>query len=192
MSAAVPPVFLDRDGTLIVERHYLSDPEQVCLETGVIEGLSVLRRHGHDLIVLSNQSGIGRGMFAQSDAQRVNAKIAELLRGHGIDILAWYICPHAPEALCECRKPSAGMAIAAAGDWNLELAGSYVIGDKQADLELAQVIGATGILVTTGHGAATLAWASEHAVPAFDSMRGAAGYIVERERHGIPTLRQRR
>ncbi|MGA2189775.1 MAG: HAD-IIIA family hydrolase [Steroidobacteraceae bacterium] len=113
MSAAAPPVFLDRDGTLIVEQHYLSDPEQVRLETGVVDGLTALQQRGHALIVLSNQSGIGRGMFTESDVQRVNARVAEILRGCGIEILAWYICAHAPEAMCACRKPLAGMALAA-------------------------------------------------------------------------------
>lgn len=180
MSGAAPPVFLDRDGTLIVERHYLSDPDQVRLETGVVDGLTALQQRGHALIVLSNQSGIGRGMFTESDVQRVNARVAEMLRGCGIEILAWYICPHAPEAKCACRKPLAGMALAAACEWHLELAGSYVIGDKQADLELADAIGATGILVTTGQGAGARAWAGAHACPVFDSIRGAADYIVAR------------
>jgi len=141
MRVAAPPVFLDRDGTLIVEKNYLSDPEEVCLEKGVLEGLTTLKQCGHALIVLSNQSGIGRGMFKESDAHRVNARVADILRGYGIDVLAWYICPHAPEAMCTCRKPLAGMALTAASDWNLELSGSYVIGDKQVDLELAEAIG---------------------------------------------------
>lgn len=184
MSGAAPPVFLDRDGTLIVERHYLSDPEGVRLERGVVEGLTRLRQLGHALIVLSNQSGIGRGIFEASAAHRVNARIADRLREHGIEILAWYMCPHAPEAMCSCRKPSAGMALAAAREWSLELEGSYVIGDKHTDLELADSIGATGILVTTGHGAESVAWASRHSVPIFDSMRDAAEYIVGRNLDG--------
>jgi D-glycero-D-manno-heptose 1,7-bisphosphate phosphatase len=179
MPTAAPPVFLDRDGTLIVEKGYLSDPDGVRMEHGVVEGLAMLRRHGHPLIVLSNQSGIGRGMFNESDAQRVNARVADILRADGVEILAWYLCPHAPEAMCACRKPSAGMALAASRDWNLELPGSYVIGDKRADLELGDAIGGKGILVTTGHGRDAVDWARAHARPVFDSLRGAAEYIVE-------------
>jgi histidinol-phosphate phosphatase family protein len=178
VTASAPPVFLDRDGTLIVEKDYLSDPEEVQLEEGVVEGLTALKRGGHALVVLSNQSGIGRGMFKESDARGVNARVADILRGHGIDVLAWYICPHAPEVMCACRKPLAGMALAAARDWNLQLAGSYVIGDKQSDMELAEAIGATGILITTGHGADSVAWARAHARPVFDTIRSAAGYII--------------
>jgi len=179
---SVPPVFRDRDGTLIVERHYLGDPGQVSLEREVVAGLSMLRARGHALIVLSNQSGIGRGLLSEADAQRVNARIAELLRENGIDILAWYLCPHAPDVPCDCRKPSPGMALAAARDWNLDLAGSYVIGDKRADLELADAIGGTGILVTTGHGSDAVGWAKANARPVADSLLAAAQFIAARDR----------
>lgn len=179
---SAPPVFIDRDGTLIVENHYLRDPAQVCLEKDVVPGLLMLRRLGHALIVLSNQSGIGRGMFTIADAQRVNARVEGLLRESGIDILGWYLCPHAPEAMCACRKPSPGMALEASQDWNLELAGSYVIGDKRTDLELADAIGATGILVTTGQGPDSAEWAASNARPVVPTMLGAAEFIAARER----------
>src|SRR5271165_6920637 len=90
-----PPVFLDRDGTLVEEIHYLGDPDQVRLEEGVVEGLALLAARRHPLVVLSNQSGIGRGMFTADDAERVNARLAAMLRGRGIEMTAWYLCPHA-------------------------------------------------------------------------------------------------
>jgi D-glycero-D-manno-heptose 1,7-bisphosphate phosphatase len=180
-AAPAPPVFLDRDGTLIVEKGYLSDPDRVVIEEGVVDGLTTLQDSGHPLIVLSNQSGIGRGMFTERDAALVNEKVADMLRRSGIEILAWYVCPHAPDAACSCRKPSAGMPLAASRDWNIDLAGSYVIGDKRSDLELADAIGGTGILVTTGHGREALDWARAHARPVFDGLRGAAEYIVKLE-----------
>jgi D-glycero-D-manno-heptose 1,7-bisphosphate phosphatase len=182
-----PPVFLDRDGTLIVELGYLSDPNQVRMEEGVVEGLTVLRARGHPLVVLSNQSGIGRGMFTAEDAQRVNARLAALLRDRDVEIMAWYLCPHTPETSCDCRKPLPGMAVAAARDWQLELPGSYVIGDKRADLELADAIGGTGILVTTGHGREFAGWARGHARPVFDSLLAAADYIVKSAGQAVPT-----
>lgn len=178
MTAGRPPVFLDRDGTLIVEKCYLSDPDAVVLESGVVDGLAALQLRGHALIVLSNQSGIGRGKFTESDAQRVNSRVAGLLLGAGVAIRAWYICPHVPGAGCSCRKPSPGMAKRAAADWNLELPGSYVIGDKRADLELADAIGGRGILVTTGHGVAHADWARGEARPVFCGLREAAEYIM--------------
>jgi D-glycero-D-manno-heptose 1,7-bisphosphate phosphatase len=174
-----PPVFLDRDGTLIEEKDYLSDPRLVYLEEGVVEGLTLLMEHRHPLIVLSNQSGIGRGLFFESDARRVNARLSDMLRAYGIAIMGWYLCPHAPEVQCECRKPLPGMAIAASRDWHLTLPGSYVIGDKQTDLELADAIGATGILVTTGHGRKFADRACREARPVFADLLGAAEYIAK-------------
>jgi histidinol-phosphate phosphatase family protein len=171
-------VFLDRDGTLIVEQHYLRDPRNVRLEAGVVDGLSALQARGHALIVASNQSGIDRGLLTREDAERVNAALAQMLRAQGIDILAWYICPHRPEAGCLCRKPAAGMALAAARDWGLQLAGSYVIGDRRTDVEMADAIGGTGILVMTGYGAQSAAWAKAAARPVVDGLRAAADYII--------------
>ena len=181
MNSDAAPVFLDRDGTLIVEKQYLSDPDGVVLEEGVVDGLGRLQLHGHRLIVLSNQSGIGRGMFTEHDAQRVNERVAALLSRYGIEILAWYMCPHAPDAGCDCRKPLPGMPLNASRDWHLDLAGSYVIGDKPCDLELADAIGGTGILVTTGHGSEAAVWAKSRSRPVTDGLRGAAEYIIRQE-----------
>src|SRR5258708_33696352 len=120
-------------------------------------------------------------MFLESDAQRVNAGLSEMLQVQGISIMGWCLCHHAPEARCECRKPWPGLAIAASRDWQLTLPGSYVIGDKQTDLELADAIGATGILLTTGHGRECADRARRESRPVFDDLRGAAGYIGKRE-----------
>jgi D-glycero-D-manno-heptose 1,7-bisphosphate phosphatase len=185
-SMAAPPVFLDRDGTLIVEKDYLSDPDQICIEEGAAEGLSMLMAHGHPLIVLSNQSGIGRGIFTESDARRVNARVSVMLRERGVEITAWYFCPHAPGMSCACRKPLPAMAVAASRDWNLVLSGSYVIGDKQTDLELADAIGGTGILVTTGYGLEFVEWARGQARPVFGDLQGAAQYIVACDAEAAP------
>lgn len=182
-SLAKPPVFLDRDGTLSVEKHYLHDPDQVSLECGVIEGLTLLQADGHPLIVVSNQSGIGSGKFTEADAHRVNSRVNELLRRGGVEILAWYICPHAAGAGCHCRKPLPGMPIAASAEWGLQLRGSYVIGDKKTDLLLADAIGAVGILVTTGHGREHLPWAQANARPFFDNLSEAAMHIRGHKLH---------
>lgn len=179
-----PPVFLDRDGTLIVEKNYLSDPAGVSLEEGVLDGLVLLQSRGHPLIVLSNQSGIGRGFFDERAAQRVNDRVAELLRARNIDILGWYMCPHAPEEGCDCRKPLPGMALAAARDLRLELAGSFMVGDRRADLELADAIGASGILVASGYGRSAIDWARGEGRPVFDDFKAAADYIAA---HGSGT-----
>jgi histidinol-phosphate phosphatase family protein len=172
-------VFLDRDGTLIVEKGYLRDPDQAFLEDTVVEGLSMLSAHGHPLIVVSNQSGIGRGMLTDNDAQHVNARVDSLLRSHGISILAWYFCPHAPDMACTCRKPLPALAIKAAEDWALTLPGCFVVGDKRSDVEMADAIGGTGILLTTGHGRDHESWAKDNARPVFDHFRDAASFILQ-------------
>jgi histidinol-phosphate phosphatase family protein len=176
-----PPVFLDRDGTLIVEMGYLKDPERVSLEEGAVDALSMLQARGHPLIVVSNQSGIGRGLLTEGDAHRVNQRVADLLADAGIKILAWYMCPHSPETACHCRKPLPGMAVTAARDWSIDLSGCYVVGDKRSDVELADAIGGTGILVTTGHGMDAVEWARVSERPIFGGLRAAAAYIRELE-----------
>lgn len=176
-----PPVFLDRDGTVIVERVYLHDPDQVCLEEGVAPALKSLQDAGHPLIVVSNQSGIGRGLLSDADAQQVNARVAALLGAEGVQVLAWYYCPHAPEDACACRKPLPGMPLTAAAEWGVPLEGSYVIGDKRSDLELADAIGATGILVTSGHGEGDAPWARSQGRSVFRRMREAAAFVLTRE-----------
>jgi len=176
-----PPVFLDRDGTVIVEKEYLADPDRVQIEAGVTPALRLLQEAGHPLVVVSNQSGIGRGMFTENEALRVNARVAELLSAEGVHILAWYYCPHAPDEPCACRKPLPGMALAAAAEWGLPLAGSYVIGDKRSDVELADAIGGTGILVTTGHGRRDAEWARSQDRPVFDGLAEAAAYVLGRQ-----------
>jgi histidinol-phosphate phosphatase family protein len=173
-----PPVFLDRDGTIIVERHYLSDPALVELEAGAAQGLKLLQDLGHPLVVVSNQSGIGRGKFTLDDAHAVNARVAELLAEHGVTIAGWYMCPHAPGTDCTCRKPLTGMAEQARADLSLSWEGCHVIGDKRIDVELGQALGGTGLLVTTGHGQEDSPWAREQGLPVFENLLAACHHIA--------------
>lgn len=149
---ARPTILLDRDGTMIVERDYLSDPAQVALERGAVDGLARLQRAGWPLVVLTNQSGVGRGLFPITAVDAVNAGAGDLLGAAGITIAGWYVCPHAPGDGCACRKPAPGMALQAAHEIRLDLSRSWMIGDKPADLALGDAIGAPSILVRTGHG----------------------------------------
>lgn len=142
--------FLDRDGTLIADRQYLSDPDGVDLLPGVCDGLEQLVSAGFFLAVLTNQSGIGRGYFFEQDMVRVNQRVDELLRAQKLRIDAWYFCPHHPVDACACRKPQRGLADQAATDFDLDLTQSFVIGDSDADIGLARNIGAVGIRVLTG------------------------------------------
>ena len=99
-----PAIFLDRDGTIIVEKNYPSHPDQVALVDGAIAGLRAMARHGYPLVVVSNQSGIGRGYFSVEQADAVERRAIDLLAHEGVAIAAWYRCPHAPGAGCACRN----------------------------------------------------------------------------------------
>lgn len=154
MTEPRPAVFLDRDGTIIVERNYLGDPAGVELAAGAVAGLRRMVALGLPLIVLTNQSGVARGYFTLADVERVNRRVATLLGEHGIAIAGWYVCAHGPEDGCDCRKPLPGLALAAARDHGIDLARSHVIGDKSSDIAVARAVGAQGILVETAHGAA--------------------------------------
>lgn len=171
-------VFLDRDGTLIVEKNYLADPREAVLLDGVIEGLSRLQRHGLPLVIVSNQSGVGRGYFTMKEVEAVNARIDGLLKPAGIVIAGWYVCPHAPEAACRCRKPAPGLIEMASADLDLDPCQSYVIGDKRADLDLAKAVGARGILVMTGYGAGEAEHARAAGSPVCDSIIEASDLIL--------------
>ncbi|WP_321474798.1 HAD family hydrolase [uncultured Paludibaculum sp.] len=146
-------VALDRDGTLIAEKNYLSDPAQVELLPGVRDAVDRLRTAGFGLIVVTNQSGVGRGYFTLEQVDAVNRRVVELLgQFDGI-----YICPHAPSDGCTCRKPLPGLLRQASSELNFSLSDCVVIGDKDVDVGLAHNAGARGVLVTTGYGARHLA-----------------------------------
>jgi D-glycero-D-manno-heptose 1,7-bisphosphate phosphatase len=146
-------VLLDRDGTIIVERNYLSDPENVELLPNAAAGLRLLRELGFRLVLVTNQSGIGRGYFTALTVEGIHGRLKQKLAAESVALDAIYICPHTPEEHCDCRKPEPGLALRAAMDFHFDLSGAVVIGDKPCDIELAQRIGATSVLVRTGYGA---------------------------------------
>jgi histidinol-phosphate phosphatase family protein len=156
---STPAVFIDRDGTLIIEREYLSDPSLVKLERNALSGVSLLAALKIPLVVVTNQSGIGRGYFKRADAEAVNRRVAELYRIKGVEFGGWYVCPHSPNDGCDCRKPKIGMAQVAKGDLDIDLARSVVIGDNRSDVEFAVNMGGRGVLVLTGHGKKHEDWA---------------------------------
>jgi histidinol-phosphate phosphatase family protein len=145
-------ILLDRDGTLIEDRDYLSDPAGVRLLPGAAQAIAAANRAAVPVVVVSNQSGIGRGYFTEADLAAVNARLAALLAAAGARLDGLYHCPHAPGDGCRCRKPAPGLAEQAARELALDLGRSFVIGDKQADVALGRAIGATALLVRTGYG----------------------------------------
>jgi D-glycero-D-manno-heptose 1,7-bisphosphate phosphatase len=145
-------VALDRDGTVIVERHYLSDPDQVELLNGAVSGLRRLRDLGLGLVLVTNQSAIGRGMFDHQRLALIHQRLSELLATHGIRFDGMYYCPHTPDEGCACRKPKTEMLRLAAKELGFDPRRSFVIGDKNCDIELGRNAGATTVLVRTGYG----------------------------------------
>jgi D,D-heptose 1,7-bisphosphate phosphatase len=149
-------VFLDRDGTLNEDPGYISDPEKVVLfpETG--NSLYMLKKYGFLLIVISNQSGISRGIMTSKDVDAVNEKINALLSEYRVKIDAFYFCPAHPDYStaeeCECRKPSPKMVFEAAKEFNVDMNESYIIGDTFADIQCGKNAGLKTILVKTGKG----------------------------------------
>jgi len=145
-------VVLDRDGTIIVERHYLSDPELVELIPGVAAGLRKLRGLGLGLAIVTNQSAIGRGYFDLARLEAIHQRMNDLLAAEQVKIDGIYVCPHTPDDHCQCRKPLPGMLEQASRELHFDPKECFVVGDKPCDVELGQQFGATTFLVRTGHG----------------------------------------
>jgi histidinol-phosphate phosphatase family protein len=150
---ARPAVFLDRDGTIIDDTGYVSRPEDVSLLPGAASAISRLNQAGVPVVVVSNQSGIGRGYFDTDAYERVRVTIEELLRTHGARLTATYICPHAPGVgdPCECRKPGTLLYRRASTELGLDAARSWYIGDRWRDIAPAITLGGHGILVPGPH-----------------------------------------
>ena len=148
-------VALDRDGTIIEERPYLSDPGEVVLLPGAAKGLATLVSQGFRLVLVTNQSGVGRGYFGIEAVERVNHRLSQLLAEEGVRLHGTYVCPHLPSASCGCRKPDTGMLERAASDLGASLREAFLIGDKECDVEMGQRAGATMFLVRTGWGRET-------------------------------------
>jgi D-glycero-D-manno-heptose 1,7-bisphosphate phosphatase len=147
-----PGIFFDRDGTLVVERGYLSTPAELEFLPGVAAALHDLKAAGLPLIVISNQSGVGRGLFPLSRVYEVMARLRIEARAAGIELDGIYFCPHRPEDACACRKPGTLLLQRAAEDHLLSLRGSFMVGDKLLDVETVQRAGGQGVLVRSGYG----------------------------------------
>jgi D-glycero-D-manno-heptose 1,7-bisphosphate phosphatase len=148
-----PFVVLDRDGTIIVERHYLSDPGEVQLLPGVARGLRQLSKLGLGLAVVTNQSALGRGFLDRARLDLIHRRLGALLEAEGVRLNGIYFCPHTPDEHCLCRKPKPGLLELAAKELAFDPRACFVIGDKPCDIELGQWVGATTFLVRTGYGA---------------------------------------
>ncbi len=151
-------VFLDRDGTINVEKDYLYRPEEFEFIPGAVEAIRRLNRAGYLVVVVTNQSGVARGYYTDQEVHRLHRHIDQLLSQADARIDAWYHCPHHPSGLppynqlCSCRKPRAGMLEQAAADLEIDLSRSWIVGDKLVDVEAGIAAGCRPVLVLTGYG----------------------------------------
>jgi D-glycero-D-manno-heptose 1,7-bisphosphate phosphatase len=144
---AARAVILDRDGTIVVDRGYLDDPQQLEFLPRAAEGLRRLRARGHRILVVTNQSGVGRGLLRHERLEEIHARLMQMVREAGADIDAIYHCPHRPEERCDCRKPRPRLLLQAAADFGFEPSAAVVIGDKRSDIGLGRSVGALTMLI---------------------------------------------
>lgn len=178
-------VFLDRDGTINVEKDYLCKIEDFEFIPGAPEAIKRLKNSGYLVIVVSNQSGIARGYFDESAVDVLHQHIQTALNHFGTSIDAFYYCPHHPvqgkgeyKLQCNCRKGAPGMLLQAAEEYDINLQQSYMIGDKLADIEAGERAGCKSLLVLTGYGDQTAARPEAATVRKFKDLIEAADYIL--------------
>lgn len=151
---ARPAIFVDRDGTLNVEKNYLHRFEDWEWIPGAVEAIKAFNEAGYLVIVISNQAGVARGMYSEADINRLHAHVDEELCRLSARIDAYYYCPHHPEfgenRDCACRKPSPGLIFQAQQDWGIDLSRSWMIGDKMSDIEAGEIAGVKSMLVGYG------------------------------------------
>jgi histidinol-phosphate phosphatase family protein len=177
-------VFVDRDGTLNPDLHYLSDAARVEVFRGVGEGLRLLRAHGLLVVCVTNQSGIERGFYTAADVDAIHARINALLAPMGAGVDRFYYCPHAPGTNCRCRKPGVELFERAKSDLGVDFGSSAIIGDRSLDVEAGETLGLLTLLVPApGHEATALKEASTGGVRpdvVASSFRAAALHILHR------------
>jgi D-glycero-D-manno-heptose 1,7-bisphosphate phosphatase len=172
-------VVLDRDGTINVERHYLSDPDQVELIPGAVSGLNRMKKMGLGLVVITNQSGVGRGYFNAARLDLIHRRLRGLLEEEKVSLDGIYFCPHRPDEDCACRKPKPGLLLRSAEELNFDPHDCFFIGDKASDLELGRGVGGPTLLVRTGYGSQMDSQNMGLADFVVDDLCGAANVIGE-------------
>lgn len=176
-------VFIDRDGTLNVEKEYLHRVEECELIPGAGQAIRLLNQAGWLVVVVTNQSGVARGYYREQDVVALHRHIDAELSRNGAHVAGWYYCPHHPSGVepynqpCACRKPLPGMLLQAAGELTIDLSSSWMVGDKLADVEAGMAAGCRPILVRTGYGQLESAQLPDR-VPVCDDLAAAARLIL--------------
>jgi len=173
-------LLLDRDGVINHDSDdYIRSPAQWRPIAGSLEAIAALCRAGFRVVVVSNQSGVGRGLFSEATLQSIHAKMTADVEAAGGSLAGIYYCPHRPEACCDCRKPATGLLRRAASELGCVFTDVPFIGDKLTDLELARRVGARPILVRTGYGEKTLAALDDPGVAVYPDLASAAAALIE-------------
>jgi D-glycero-D-manno-heptose 1,7-bisphosphate phosphatase len=159
-------VILDRDGTIVVDHGYLADPARLEFLPRAVEGLRLMQATGARLVVVTNQSGVGRGLISLQRMHEINARFLEMVREIGARIEGLYWCPHRPEEECVCRKPRTRLVLDAAAELGFDPRSAWVIGDKSSDIELGRRLGAVTVLVSAnGSGGSGVNVDADYVVP---------------------------
>ena len=192
-----PAVFLDRDGTMIEDVGYLNDLSRIALYPWTVDVIRMLNRAGFAVVVVTNQSGIARGILTEALVTETHRRIDARLAAGGAHVDGYYHCPHYPHrggdgyaARCECRKPGRGMVDKAAADLALDPASSFVIGDRWIDVQLGRAVGARAVLVRTGSGAAEELQAPPgvEADAVVDNLAAAASWLLRAHLHSATSI----
>ncbi|CAG7857199.1 D-glycero-D-manno-heptose 1,7-bisphosphate phosphatase [biofilm metagenome] len=172
-------VLMDRDGVINVDSEdFIKTPEEWWPIENSLEAIALLNRHGFEVAVISNQSGVARGLFDETMLAAIHAKMRRMLADIGGNIKSIYYCPHGPDTGCDCRKPKPGLLIQCAAEHKIDLAATYFVGDSLRDIQAAQAVGAPPILVRTGKGQQTINTHPNINIPVFDNLYGAAEFII--------------
>jgi D-glycero-D-manno-heptose 1,7-bisphosphate phosphatase len=179
-------VFLDRDGTINIEKNYVHRIEDFEFIPGAIEALQLLSRASIDIIVVSNQAGIAKGLFSETDLATINQYMTAQLLHHRVKLAGIYCCPHHPQAtvaryrrICSCRKPNPGLLVTAMRERAIAASEAVMIGDRNSDVEAGRALGLTTYLVETGYGASEKqATNASYVVP---DLRGAVSRILNEQ-----------
>jgi D-glycero-D-manno-heptose 1,7-bisphosphate phosphatase len=175
-------VLLDRDGVINHDSdQYIKSPEEWRPIVGSLEAIALLNAKGYKVVVITNQSGLARGLFDLAMLDRIHAKMHRMASEKGAAIEAVYYCPHGPDSPCECRKPKPGLLRAFAADKGIKLKDIPFIGDSLRDVQAAEAVGAQPILVKTGKGQKTLDKNPGLNIPVFENLYDAANYLASRQ-----------
>ena len=174
---ALKTIFLDRDGVINKEINYLYKKENFEFIDGVFDACLFFQNLNYQIIIISNQSGIARGFFSEKDYHILSKWLIKQFKENGVSILDTYYCPHSPDASCNCRKPKPGMLIKAIDEYNIDVEMSWMIGDKETDIEAANLAGINNtILVRSGH--------------PIDETNSNAKFIIDSIKHSIGLIKE--